>query len=142
MPNLFHFWLLVLICMVLYFIKCTYRGEIQCIIFNMRHFFIGYHIVDYFHIVPLDLDFNTSGNTITMIFWFLESNITYILIIIIFPNTLWYGIWFTLETLLVVNCGSYWQCGTHALWVTEGNLLPHVVSASVFFYYLSLFLLF
>ena len=109
------------------------RGEIYCIIFNMHHlWFVGYHIVDYFHIVPLDLDFNTLGNTFPMIFWVLESNIIYTLIIITFSNTLWYSMWFDPSIISVVCCSIIWQWGEYAFWVTRSNVLIHMLSESVF----------
>ena len=86
------------------------RGEIYFIIFNICHlWFIGYHIVDYFHVSPLNLDFNTSWKICPIIFLFVEASITYTLIRHIFPKTLWFSTYFTLIILCVVDVGSYWK---------------------------------
>ena len=84
------------------------RGETYCIIFNVNYLrFLGYHTVDYWSIVPLDLDFNTSRNIFPTIFWFVSSSITCTPIIQIWPNTIWFVVCFTLSILPVVHCGSY-----------------------------------
>ena len=106
----------------------------------MNHlWFIGYRIVHCFSIVPLNLDFSISGNIYPMIFLFVDASIYYTLIIKSFPNIICCVVWFTLTVVCVVHCSSRWQCWKHAFWLTGSNLLPYMVSASVFF--LLLFLL-
>ena len=67
-----------------------------------------------------------------MIFWFVDASIYYTLIIKTFPKALWCGICFTLSIVRVFLVTSVWQCGTPSFWLTRRNLLPHMVSASVF----------
>ena len=69
-----------------------------------------------------------------MIFWFVYSSIHYTLIIQSFPNALWFFICFTLSILYVVHCSRIWNCGTRAFWVTGINVLPHMLSTSVFLF--------
>ena len=64
----------------------------------------------------------------------MDANINYTLIIQSFPKYLWYGMWLTLSTVLVVYCGNLWQCWKNALRITERNLLPHMISAPVLYY--------
>ena len=100
----------------------------------MHHLWIiGYHDVDYGNISPLNLDFKTSGNICPMIFWFVDASIHYIMIMPSFPKDIWCVIWFTLSIVRVAHCISSWQCDTHEFRLTGRNLLPHMVSASVFF---------
>ena len=102
----------------------------------MRHlWFIGYCDVEYWNIVPLDLDIKTSVNIWPMIFRFVYSSIHYTPIIKSFPKALWCGIWFTIAILHVVHCISTRKCGAHDLQLTGSNLFPHTVSASVFFFF-------
>ena len=79
--------------------------------------FLGCHIIDYWHIAPLDLDFNTSGNICPILFWFVAANITCALSIQSFWKTLWCGICFKLSLLLVFYFGSYWQ--RKKIWYTR-----------------------
>ena len=100
----------------------------------MHHlWFIGYHIVAI--LSTFNLDFNTSGNIWPMVFLFVDASIHYTLIINLFPNDLWCGIWFTLTIVRVVHCSSIYQYRTHALWVTGSNAWPKMVSAAVFFFF-------
>ena len=97
----------------------------------MHHlWFIGYHTVYCCNIVSLDLYPNTSGKILPMLFLFVDASIYYILIMQSFPKVLWCGIWFTPSIVLVVNSGSFWQCGKHVLWLNGNHLLPHMVSLS------------
>ena len=99
----------------------------------MHHIiFIEYHILYCWNFVPLNLDFNTSGNICSMIFWFVDAGVYYTLITQKLPKALWCYICFKLAIVLVVNCSSSWQCDTHTLWVTQGNVLPYMVLTPVF----------
>ena len=93
-----------------------------------------YHGVDYFNISPLGLDFNTSGNILPMIFWFVDSSIHYTLITLFSLESVWFNTCFTLDIVNVVHCSSIWQYGAHALWLTVRNVLHHMVLKSIFLF--------
>ena len=77
-----------------------------CVTRLMHHLqSIGCHGIYYFNTIPVEIDFNTSVNICLVVFLFVYASIHYTLIIIIFPNTLLYGIFFTLYIVLVFNCG-------------------------------------
>ena len=65
---------------------------------------------------------------------FLDASIHSILIIQSFPKALWGGIHFTFAIVYDVYCSSILQCGTNALWLNGSNVLPHMVSSSVFLF--------
>ena len=81
-----------------------------------------------------------AGNIFPMIFWFLESNITYTLIIRILPNNLWYGICFTLAIVIVFNYVSYWQSKNMRykclLGEWEWCITMHSIRISILFYFI------
>ena len=89
-----------------------------------------------FKYYTLGFDFNTSGNICPIVFWFVDTIVHYTLIIQSFPKNLWCVIWVTLSMVPVVNCRNFWQCGTHDFYTTGSNVLPHISSALVFFFFL------
>ena len=70
-----------------------------------------------------------------MIFLLVDVSIHYKLILQSFPKALWWGIIFTLTIVCVVHCRSIWPYGTHVFWVTRNNVLPHMVTEPVFFFF-------
>ena len=100
---------------------------------------MGYHVVDYFNIVPLDLDFDASVNICPMLFLFVDARINYTLIIKLFFQRLYdvsYDLHSPYYSVLIVAVDDIGiKCETHAFWLTGGNVLLHMVSASVFFFF-------
>ena len=101
--------------------------------------FIRYHIVKCFNIVPLNLDFNTLGKIWCFDLWMLVSIAPWSKTN---PNYLWCDLCFPLAIVLVVHCSSSWPWVTNAFWVTRSELLPSMVSASVFLLFFGVLLWF
>ena len=83
---------------------------------------------------PFDTDYNTSGTICIMINLFVYTSILSTLIIQHLPKSLCCFLCITLTIVNVVYCILSCQCGTHAFWVTQINLVPHMVSTPVFIF--------